>query len=698
MGMGDYKAESSRFGQSLYQKVWETARLRLGLEERWYEDTLQVLGEYPPDVQRRLNENEGSSKVFLNLTRPKVKVMKARLADSLFPTDEATWDIEPTPVPRIQKAVDRTADAGKYPLQDQETNRAQQQMKEAEERAKAMHRLIDDQLVESRYVNIGRSVINQGCKLGVGVIKGPIAIDDVRHRWKKDGEQWRSVAERSQADELQPRFKFVNAWDFYPDMHATSMRDCEYVFELHRMTRSELRRHARSGMFDRDTVKHLLDQGYEYRTDPGHFSDNLKWVRLLEQEGDETKIDRFFVFEYWGPITYDDFKMMAEHYGKPDHIKQFEALKDDPLSAIDGRVWFCNDQILRFAANPLPSGRLPYSVFRLDPSENTLLGSHGIPRMLRDQQTSLNAAWRMALESGGLEGVPMFEVDRSRIEPMGGGSDYTIAPRKVFQTKAGQSTRAEDGGPAIRPIPISGDINGLIGLVNISKSFMDDESSIPLIAQGDQAAGSRQTAHGMTLLANAVNVIFREAARGFDDDVTVPTIMRVYEWNMRYSKDDSVKGDMEVKALGSSTLLINEVVSQHIMMLMNLFAGNPDQFPMINLDKLIRLWFKTLRMDRKQLLKTDEELEQLREEAANTPPPPDPTIEGKKELAQMEIEWKREELMIQRDIKVMELVQKGELTMEQIAAGLEKTRIQTQAKERNLLAEAGIKDEHGTGV
>ena len=41
-----------------------------------------------------------------------------------------------------------------------------------------------------------------------------------------------------------------------------------------------------------------------------------------------------------------------------------------------------------------------------------------------------------------------------------------------------------------------------------------------------------RTAMGMAMLMNAVNVVFRRVVKNFDDDMTMPNISRLYDWNM----------------------------------------------------------------------------------------------------------------------------------------------------------------------
>ena len=685
---------TNHFANQLYRRVWETARLRVGLEERWWNNTLQYHGQYDEETEKKLRENKGSSKLYVNMTRPKTRVLRARLIDILFPTDEANWDIEPTPVPRIQRALARTEGSENLPLQQEETNRANQEMQTAKERAKNMRALMRDQLIETDYLDVGRQQLTQACRLGAGVSKGPFSMNRMKRRWARNGKKG-SWGMQKQADD-RAMFQFVNLWDFYPDMDASSMKDCEFVFQLHRMSMSEMKKLGRTGVFNADNVRFLVEQTAGYApTDAGHFNENLRYVRQLENELDDTAQNRYNVFEYYGNVGYEDFKALCDEFNSKDLFEKFGKGNDrDPLFEIPIVVWFCADQVLRFTINPLESGELPYSVFRLDPTENTLIGGAGIPQMLRDPQSSLNAAWRIVMESAGLDGVPMYQIDKTRVDPENGV--WEITPRKIWVAKGGFGQEA--GGPPIVPVVINGSIESLIAVAKQSRMWMDDEANLPLIAQGDPGTGAKQTAHGMTLLANAVNVLFRDAARGYDAEVTIPSMGRLYEWNMLFSKDDDVKGDMEIKALGSSVLLINEIVSQNLLMLVNLYISHPEEFGFLRFHELVRLWFRMSRLDRYSLMMTDEEFAKLQQEKAAEPPPVDPMLEGKKELAQMQIEAQQGLKGIDRDVALMTLAAKREMSVEQIEAELKKARMEVEAKERAMVAEVGVKERHGEGI
>ena len=687
------KGLTNIYGHHLYSLAYDASRLRQGLEDRWFQDIQQYYGIYSESIAKRLNQDENRSKLFVNQTRAKVRILVARLIDTLLPQDEANWDIEATPVPRIQKALAEISAGGDRPLQKGEVGKAMLEKEVADKAVGVMRKHMDDQLIESSYYDISRRVIQQGVRLGCGVTKGPFASEMSRKKWKKKNGTWRMGM--AKPDKMRPQFTWCDLWNFFPDMDADSMEDCEYAFQLHRMSRDEIRKHGKSGDFDPETVKYLLGQGPGYApSDPGDFSQNLRYIRLLENENESTERSRYLILEYTGPMPYDDFETMCKSFDQTDLLDTFHD-PDDPLQSTMGTVWTCQDRVLRFSVSQFESEDLPYSVFALDPTESSVIGSHGIPSMLRDSQSSLNSAWRGSYDSAGLAGLPMYVVDKTRIEPVP-GEPWEIKPGKIWQSSTGFSP--QEGGNPIQVVPISGDPSHFIQLIGLSKQFMDEETNLNQLAQGDPGTAARQTAHGLTLLANSVNVLFRDAARSFDADITIPNMKRLYNWNMQFSDDDSLKGDMQCKARGSSVLMINEIVSQNMLMLINLVATNPEAFEFVKFEEMIRVWLRTLRLDKYGIMLSDEEIDKLKEDQKNAPPPVDPAMEGKKELADMDHNFKMEQFSIERDIKIMELSLKEELTLEQIAASLEKVKIQTKAKHRQFLAEVGVKERHGEGI
>jgi hypothetical protein len=113
---------------------------------------------------------------------------------------------------------------------------SEEQMAEAKERCKAMEHAIDDQLIESRYVIQCREVIEDGCRLGTGILKGSadqpeacarVAQEPLGH-WAADD-----------APDPMPKRKRVDPWHFFPDMSARTIEEAEFTYERHLPTKKD---------------------------------------------------------------------------------------------------------------------------------------------------------------------------------------------------------------------------------------------------------------------------------------------------------------------------------------------------------------------------------------------------------------------------------------------------------------------------
>jgi hypothetical protein len=89
------------FASRLSRLAQEQVAKRSQIEQRWLDDIRQYHGQYDAREQSNL-EQQGGSKVYVNITRNKTNAAEARLQDMLFPTDDKNWAINPTPVPEIE--------------------------------------------------------------------------------------------------------------------------------------------------------------------------------------------------------------------------------------------------------------------------------------------------------------------------------------------------------------------------------------------------------------------------------------------------------------------------------------------------------------------------------------------------------------------------------------------------------------------
>ena len=217
---------------------------------------------------------------------------------------------------------------------------------------------IDDQLKEAAYNAACRDVIEEACKIGSGVMEGPIVGDKTRGRWMAgNGGQW--VMEQ-QADP-RPRIQYISAWSFFPDNDAKTVAESKSFYVRHLMNRKDLRKLAKTPGFDKDAIKRLIGKGNKPR---GALPSYLNELRAITGDSVDTTDERFQVWKFTGPLECEDIKLLAEAMGDEALAREYEA-NEDPLLEVNAVVWFCDDQLLKFSIHPLDSGEPLYSVFNL---------------------------------------------------------------------------------------------------------------------------------------------------------------------------------------------------------------------------------------------------------------------------------------------------------------------------------------------
>ena len=164
-------------GGLLQTKLNEYVRAREPVERRMVDDLRQYHGRYKTE-QEASQKKSKRSKAFNNVTRPKTNAWIAQMCDMLFPNDDKNYGIGPTPVPELSKKFDdetpATINGEQYQGPDgapiTEGMIARRTMEIAKEKAEAMEREIDDQLVECDYNAQSRVALRYAGILGTGVL------------------------------------------------------------------------------------------------------------------------------------------------------------------------------------------------------------------------------------------------------------------------------------------------------------------------------------------------------------------------------------------------------------------------------------------------------------------------------------------------------------------------------------------------
>ena len=98
------------------------------------------------------------------------------------------------------------------------------------------------------------------------------------------------------------------------------------------------------------------------------------------------------------------------------------------------------------------------------------------------------------------------------------------------------------------------------------------------------------------MLMSAANGSIRNVVKNVDDYLLAPMGKAFYSFNMQFDYDPSIKGDLEVKAQGTESLMANEVRSQRLMQFLQV-ASNPALAPFAKMDYIIREIAKAMDLD-----------------------------------------------------------------------------------------------------
>ena len=229
---------------------------------------------------------------FIKTTKTKVLAAYGQIIDILFANKRFPIVVESTPMPEgiaefahMETPLDQMSDPYGFPgdgrdlepgameatlgakysefpnLTEGPAKMGEPQVEPAKEMARLMEKQIHDQLLDTGAVNVLRKAIFESCLLGTGVIKGPFNFYKRVHKWERDENGERTY---NPYEKMVPRIEAVSAWDFHPDPSATSIEDCEYVIERHRMNRQQLRGLLLRPHFRSEAINNCLAKGPNY--------------------------------------------------------------------------------------------------------------------------------------------------------------------------------------------------------------------------------------------------------------------------------------------------------------------------------------------------------------------------------------------------------------------------------------------------
>jgi hypothetical protein len=629
---------------------WVQHRAQSGVETRWrkaaelyFGDENNSTGEFENTLRNgppaRKVADGNRSRVVINIVRPKVDQATARMCEILLPVDDRNWGIKPTPMPEL---ADRTGDQRQTvdPATGQPTGMtADQEVKlvidAAKKSAEAMERSIDDSLTECQYNGESRKLVENGVRLGTGIMYGPFPARQTSKVWlpQDDGSHVLQVN-----DDVVPASMSLDPWDVFFDPSCGNDHQRGRGFYIRRnVTRKELRSLVGLPGYDPEAIREVL------RTNP---------CRVRVAEGrimrDIIQEDSYELWQYHGEI-------------EPDEMERLSSRTGDPLTDVGfGVLVMVNDKIIGAMESWVADETLPVDVWCWRKSDESPYG-HGLPDELENQQRVVNSAWRQVMDNGRISLGGQIVMKKGMIIPANGSMEIT--PNKMWLAK----DDVEDVSKAFSVFEFNSHLQELLSIAQAAMAFADTESSMPQIMGGEQGSAP-ETVGGMVMLYNNANAVLRQRVKLYDDNITRPHISRYYDWKMANDPNKDIKGDYEVDARGSTSLIERDIQNQALVNLANI-TNNQRYIPHLKEREELKAILKAFKVNPDEIMKTEDEVTQDQKAMAEQGAPQDPRIavaQMNMQAKQMDIEAKRESLGIQAQLAQMDMQTKQQNTAYQI--------------------------------
>ena len=610
---------------------WVQHRAQSGVERRWRKATDLYFGEReesdngfestlrngPP---ARKVQDGNRSRVVVNIVRPKVDQATARMCEILFPVDDRNWAIKPTPLPEMAERVgDKRATVD--PATGQPTGlTADQEVKvileAAQQAAEGMQRAIDDNLTECGYNGQGRKMVEDGVRLGTGILFGPFPSRTSSKVWlpQPDGTQVMEINEG-----IAPASERVDPWDVFFDPSCGNDHQAgRGVFRRRMVNRKALRKLVGLPGYDSDAIRDVL------RSEP-------RCIRVAEGRITRQPLydDSYELWEYHGEVEPDEMEALSERTG-------------DPLTDVDfGVLVMVNDKVIGALPSWVADKTLPCDIWCWRKADDSPYG-YGLPDELEHQQRVVNAAWRQVMDNGRNTMGGQIVVKRGMVIPI--NNSYEITPNKIWLAK----DELDDVRSAFSVFEFNSHLEELLGVANAAMTFADQESSMPQILGGQQGSAP-ETVGGMVMLYNNASGVLRQRVKLYDDSVTRPHIGRYHDWHMANNEDPSIKGDYEVDARGSTALVERDIQNQALLNLANI-TNNPRYIPHLKEREELKAILKAFKVNPEELMKDEETVQQEMEAQAQQGMPEDPRMVS----AQMQLQAKQLELEDRKEQRAFE--------------------------------------------
>ena len=559
------------------ESVWsQVQKDNKPVREEMIKTLRRVRGEYDQQKLTQIRAFQGSE-AYIRASENKARAAESWIKDIYRGASDLPWELTPTAEPDLpdetklqleeetrqfaQQVALQLQAAGQDPNQPQlarlmndyyqeRLDKALDSMKqEAKERCNRASTTIRDQNQEGGWDNAFKDFLYWFVRTKAGIIKGPVLTKKKKQSWVVT----ETGFELTTTDQLVYDVYAVSPFNFFPSKGMKTVNDGD-IIELHEMTKQAISDMIGVPGYSEAEIRAVLD---EYQRG----SLKAKWFTIEDetmvkqvtkekvnrtpttpptQNATDLSSETIWAQEFYGTVSG---KLLLE-WGLEglDEALQYQA-----------NCWKIGKHVIKAVINPDNLGRKPYHVTSWAKNPEWIWGE-GLIEFVKDVEDALNAITRALINNVAIASGPMSEIDKDRVD-----TKLPIFPWRQIEST---SMSMKNDGPAVVYYQPQMHAQELIAAWQFFAKVLD-EMTVPAYAQGASQSGvTAGTATVFTQLLAAASRSIKSTISNIDDDVITPYLQMCYDFNMKFTEDDTIKGDARVVAKGVSGLLAKEQATQ----------------------------------------------------------------------------------------------------------------------------------------
>lgn len=554
----------------LTRQRFQQARLYRSSEALDKSSTEQVLRECYQQISGRIDPNLleaiqlSGVDLTLNLTELKVDAFEAWSRSILTDSEKLPFTVNASPIPELnelakeevlqQLKMELFASNAQLPddmlgfVRQMKERQLELMRTRAQGCAENMMRLMEDQCLDGAFRPALLGVIRDMASYPYCVMEGPVPT-------VRDVLKW-SGTKLVKSQKIVSMFHRRSPFDLFWTADSTTTQNGTAVFLRERMTQANLIAAARLKTYIARNVINAIDRyaGSAVNRDWTSWNPERSKNFIGHPWGNDQSID---VVTMYSKLSGDELRPYG--YSLDSHLFFETKVKTIGPYAI---------QVL-INRSPSPFSRPIYTASLTQVGER--IAGRGLAQKLRDIERGYHAALRGLIRNVHFSSGPIGEVDYSRIarwiedDDIGMVEPYTVYPTDPDITGGGRPAHFFHTVPNVA--------QALIGVMDFFSRQADRFSQIPSAFHGEAVGtGVNRTFRGVTLLQGNALKGLQAALTNLGTGIITPCVQNLYNQNMMYSKDESVKGDTQPKVSDIAGLLDKEVAKQEAIERMQLVA------------------------------------------------------------------------------------------------------------------------------